>query len=153
MTRALKIVNGDWVRNPTTARLETVEDEERARQAVRRLMALDAPFGADLDSIAGKVPEEDYFSFAADIDRKIRQAFETSKQRQRSRQRDRRTAAELLDKITYLQVAPAKVVSVGDNGQRVEGFNPTWFQAQLSVSTVAGTLASASQVIVPSGGG
>lgn len=109
MTRTFKIVDGDFVQNPATGRFVFLEDIDKARQTMQRLLSLDRPWGAGIKALQGKVPLSGLASISAQLQRQVREAFDARVETQRGRQLKQRTRAERLAVITQMYVTPVTV--------------------------------------------
>lgn len=143
MTKTLQIRDGDFVISSASGRAVFIEGKAKAEQSVRRLLNLDAPEGADLSNIIGRVPESP-FALSAAVQQDIRRAFDELVSAQRGGQLAERTAEERLSNIARMFVVPARI------GGAVSS---TGYAVRVDVVTVAGrSITVGFQGTAPQGG-
>ena len=115
MSKGLKFVNGDIVRNFTNTGYAYVEDKEKCRQDVKMVLSTDARestgIGAGLDATIGTDVENAVAPFllfpaAIEFQKKVRQGINNLKKAQRLYQYRQRPDTELIDRFSTVQVIP-----------------------------------------------
>lgn len=128
MTRTFRIRDGDVVIRNSSGRLDMVEDAEKARQSMDRLLALDEPQGAGLNRLIGSTVDDSY-ALSARIQRQVRAAFTRLVMAQRGNQLASRTDEERLSSIQRMYVSP---INAGG------GNSKTGYTFRVDALTVAG---------------
>lgn len=141
--RTYKIVNGDVVRSTASGSLVFVEGLDKSRQAMARLLSLNAPKGAGLNQLVGSVPDS-AAALSARVQRNIRQAFDARVDIEQRFRLSSRTPDERLSTITRMYVVPA------DTGG---GNSKTGYAFRVDAVTASGATASTTGVIVVQDGG
>jgi hypothetical protein len=143
MTRTLKIVNGDVAVSAASGRLTSIEDLDKARQTVSRMLGLDAPNGAGINEVIGTVPDSE-FALSTAVQRNIRGEFSRVVELQTRAQIGDRTLAERLISIASIFVVPAKFGS---------GSSKTGYALRVDALTASGVTISAGGLLNPPQGG
>ena len=143
MTRTVLIKNGDVVIRRSAGRLSFVEKKVKASQAVERILSLNAPAGAGLDTLIGMVPSSE-FALSARAQQNIRRSFDELVRLQRGSQLGDRVNEERLSSIQRMIVAPVKFSNTTSK---------TGYYMRVDVLTVAGELAQSSRVLAAPAGG
>jgi hypothetical protein len=143
MTKTFKVENGDFVIRRSSGQFVTIENTEKARQAARRLLELDGPWGADIRNLMGTVPDS-ATALSAEIQDNIRDAFNELTSLQSAFQLTYRTPEERLASIAQMFVVPAKF---GNQTSK------TGYAMRVDMLTVAGQTLEFGAVLNPAQGG
>lgn len=143
MTRTIKITAGDVVIKRSSGQLDvSIENKPKARQAMRRLLSLNAPQGAGINALMSGVPKSS-FAFSARVQRAIRAAFDELVRSQQEIQRLDRTPEERLSQIVRMLVTPARFKATPSK---------TGYALRVDAVTVAGQSVTEGGTLIPGGG-
>jgi len=151
MTYTWEVKNGDYVLSSATGRPVRLRGGLKASQAMARILGIEAPLGAGLDTVIGTVPDSAE-ALSAELQTNIRAAFDRLVSVQTLNQIAQRTPRERLAYIARMFVQPAAVAApnaaAGANQQ-----SKTGYVFRVDVVTVAGQELGLQRVLIPPQGG
>ena len=143
MTKTLEIRDGDVTLRRSTGRFSTVINKPKATQQLKRILSLDRPAGAGLNTLVGTVPTSE-FEMSADAQRLIRDAFDVVVQGHANYQLSDRSAAERLVALVQIFVVPARFTSKPSK---------TGYALRVDALTAAGQTVTQGGALTPPQGG